>query len=220
MSVRSAPERRGLPLILGDPDRGLGDRSQPSQAANLPPVVSVTDRPIWNKTAHSPEAELSRQGGGPHGSISDCYALNVDRDTAWTCYYTDFPIVRVRDGALTGWHNHITSVNALAVSGSRAALYGGYGPDRDRLAAGLLNGDRFRQTGEHRLVLPGGEPIPTSAHVIGRGPCLHVLTKGDWYQLTMSDVPSGTAPAADRACQRRDAGGPTGKRGCARFRAV
>jgi hypothetical protein len=62
------PERRGLPLVLGDPDRGLGDRFQPSQAANLPPVVSVTDRPIWNQTTHSPEAELSRQSGGNVGA--------------------------------------------------------------------------------------------------------------------------------------------------------
>jgi hypothetical protein len=49
---------------LGHPDRRLGDRSQPSQAVNLPPVVSVTDRPIWIETAHSPEAAPSRQSDG------------------------------------------------------------------------------------------------------------------------------------------------------------
>lgn len=41
--------------------------------------------------------------GNPWGAISDCYALNVDSETAWTCYYTGFPIVRVHDGELTGW---------------------------------------------------------------------------------------------------------------------
>jgi len=143
-------------------------------------------QPVW----HYPSTD------NPYGSISDCYALNVDHDTAWTCYYTDFPIVRISDdGALTGWRNHITSIKALAVSGSRAVLYGGYGPDRDRLAAGLLEGDRFQQTDEYRLVLPGGEPLPTPAQVIGRGPCLHVLTEDSWYELTMSDIPPVAAPA-------------------------
>jgi hypothetical protein len=142
-------------------------------------------QPVW----HYPSAD------SPHGSISDCYALNVDGDTAWTCYYTSFPVVRISDGALTGWRNHITGVRALAVSGSRAALYGGYGPDRDRLAVGRLSGGRFRQAGEYRLVLPGGEALPTGAQVIGRGPGLHVLTDDGWYQLTMSDIPSGAAPA-------------------------
>jgi len=115
--------------------------------------------------------------------------LNVDGATAWTCYYTDFPIVRVSEGKLTGWHNHVTGIKALAVSGSRAALYGGYGPDHDRLAVGLLDGDRFQQTGEYRLVLPGGAPLPPQALVIGRGACLHLLSGDDWYQLAISDLP-------------------------------
>lgn len=36
-------------------------------------------------------------------SISDCYALNVTDDEVWTCYYTGFPVVRIRDGLLTAW---------------------------------------------------------------------------------------------------------------------
>jgi hypothetical protein len=42
----------------------------------------------------------------PNGidSIDDCYAMNVTGETAWACYYSDFPIVRVAPGfAVDGW---------------------------------------------------------------------------------------------------------------------
>lgn len=120
--------------------------------------------------------------------ILDCYALNVDGDTAWTCYYTDFPIVRIHDDTVTGWHNDIHGAKALAVGGSRAALYGGYGPDHDRLVVGALSGDQFHVTGEYRLVQPDGQPLPTTAHVVGRGPDLHVLTDDSWLRLNIDDI--------------------------------
>ncbi|TDD95371.1 hypothetical protein [Actinomadura rubrisoli] len=126
----------------------------------------------------------------PWGAISDCYALNVDGDTAWTCYYTDFPIVRVHEGALTGWHGDGAAAHALITDGSRIALYGGYGADRDRLVAGQLADGRMRSTGEYRLVLPNGQKLPDGALVIGRGPDLHILTDADWYRLDLSDVPA------------------------------
>lgn len=72
----------------------------------------------------------------PWGTISDCYALNVDTDTVWTCYYIDFPIIRVREGTLTGWRTDGIAAKALIVDGSRIALYGGYGTERDRLITG------------------------------------------------------------------------------------
>ena len=61
---------------------------------------------------------------GPWDAIGDCYALNVDDTSAWACYYSDFPVVRIRDGAVTGWHNDIKGASALAVAGSRVALFG------------------------------------------------------------------------------------------------
>ena len=61
-------------------------------------------------------------------AVSGCYALNVDDMCAWACYDFDFPVVRIRDGAVTGWRNDIKGASALAVAGSRVALFGGYGP--------------------------------------------------------------------------------------------
>ena len=38
---------------------------------------------------------------GPWDAVSDCYALNVDDTSTWACYDSDFPVVRIRDGAVT-----------------------------------------------------------------------------------------------------------------------
>lgn len=126
----------------------------------------------------------------PWGAISDCYALNVDDDAVWTCYYTGFPIVRIRDGALTAWRSSITGARALATAGSSVALLGGYGPDRDRLAVGTLTGEDLHVAVQYRIVLPDGQPLPAKAQAIGRGPDLHFLIGRDWYRLDLEHVPA------------------------------
>ena len=97
--------------------------------------------------------------------------------------------MRIRDGTVTGWHNDIRGASALAVAGSRVALFGGYGPDRDRLALAELSADRAGPAGEYRVVLPDGEPFPQGTRVIGRGSRLHFLTGASWYRLDVDDIP-------------------------------
>jgi hypothetical protein len=126
---------------------------------------------------------------GPWDAISDCSALNVDDSCAWACYDPDYPVVRIGDGTVTGWHNDIKGAGALAVAGTRAALFGGYGPDHDRLAVTELTAGHARLAGEYRIVLPDGQPIPPGTQVIGRGHRLHFLTDTDWYQLAEGDIP-------------------------------
>jgi hypothetical protein len=60
---------------------------------------------------------------GPWDAISDCYALNVDDTSTWACYYSDFPVVCIRDGAVTGWRNEIKGASALARSYLAVARY-------------------------------------------------------------------------------------------------
>jgi len=44
------------------------------------------------------------------GLIDDCYALNVDGETAWSCFYSGFPIVRIKADRLTSWANPVTGL--------------------------------------------------------------------------------------------------------------
>jgi hypothetical protein len=128
----------------------------------------------------------------PFRRIYTCCALNVDGPTAWTCYDSvkDAPIVRIDEGILTGWRSH--GGGALAVDGSRAALYNPH--NYNRLTVGVLKDGDFHVTGNYRIVLPDQADLPEYTQVIGRGPCLHFFTGNDWYQLTMSDLPSQPAP--------------------------
>ena len=123
----------------------------------------------------------------PSGPIYGCATLNVDGAAAWTRFdYDDPSLVRIDQGLLTVWRNEV-GATALAVDGSRAALYNPH--NYDRLAVGLLQDGRFQVTSIYRLVLPDKAALPKHTQVIGRGPCLHFLTGDDWYQLTMSDLP-------------------------------
>ena len=167
--------------IYGNYGWGQADTEEPVGASGIV-RFSPGLAPVWHYPRYT---EV-----GPWDAVSDCYALNVDDTCAWACYYSDFPIVRIRDGAVAGWHNDIKGASALAVAGSRVALFGGYGPDHDRLALAELDADRAQPAGEYRVVLPGGEPLPAGIQVIGRGSRLHFLTGTSWYQLDMDDIPS------------------------------
>ena len=166
--------------IYGNYGWGLGEGPEPVGAYGIV-RFSPGLQPDWHYPKYT---EV-----GPWDAISDCYALNVDDTSAWACDDSDFPVVRIRDGAVTGWHNDIKGASALAVDGSRVALFGGCGPDHDRLAITELDDERARLAGEYRVVLPDGEPLAPGTQVIGRGSRLHFLTGSNWYQLDVGDLP-------------------------------
>ncbi|BCJ46980.1 hypothetical protein GCM10010168_35000 [Actinoplanes ianthinogenes] len=121
--------------------------------------------------------------------IDDCYALNVTGETAWACYYSGFPLVRVQDGRATVWRNDLAhGARALLVGDGRVALAGGYRGDRDRLVVAELGDGVLHETGRYRLTLPGGDPLPDGARLVGRGPDLHVFAGPDWYRLRIDAV--------------------------------
>ena len=76
------------------------------------------------------------------------------------------------------------------MAGSRVALFGGYGPDHDRLVLTERGADRAQPVGEYRVVLPGGETLPAGTQVTSRGSRLHFLSGTSWYQLDMDDIPA------------------------------
>lgn len=60
-------------------------------------------------------------------TICDAYAMNVATDEeVWVYFYTDFPIVRIRERRYQVWKTDIRGARALAIKGDRALLFGGY----------------------------------------------------------------------------------------------
>ncbi|MEU2020129.1 hypothetical protein ABZ541_29275 [Micromonospora sediminicola] len=155
---------------------GWGDAAAPIGGPGLV-RFSAELEPAWR---YPPQVD------NPWGAIDDCYALNVTDDAVWTCYHSDFPLVRIHaDAVRDGWRPHIGGVKAIAVNDTRVALFGGYRDRRDHLVIAELTGAAMRVTGEYQLVLPDGGPLPGDTTVIGRGEVLHLITDDTWYRLTL-----------------------------------
>ena len=130
--------RRLRGLRLGDPGG-----EAPAGACGL--VRFTPDLQLnWRLLSHV------QQRGAP---ISDRYALNAGDTGVWACYYTDWPVVRIRGDAVTRWPNTVSGAKAIALDQYRVALYGGYGPDCDRLVIRQLSAKGLQVTAEYRVAL-------------------------------------------------------------------
>lgn len=180
--VQVSPSGR---ILVSYFDEGIAGANGWSARSGLPPVgapglveFSAMLVPIWR---YAPP-----QGLPP---IADCYAMNLADESLWTCYYTDFPIVRIDPNITTAhWRSDVRGANGLVVSGRRIALVGGYPPFGDRLTVGRLEGDRLEVVSETRLVLPEGDELPDGASPMCRNDRLIVLVGREVYGLDLPDI--------------------------------
>lgn len=65
---------------------------------------------------------------GELGSISDCYALNLDKhDNVWLCYYTDFPLVCIDpQKRMQYWRTEKSGSRCIHVHNNRILMEEGY----------------------------------------------------------------------------------------------
>lgn len=116
------------------------------------------------------------------GPVDDCYAMNVDGDATWACYYSDFPVIRIRGDEIEAWHNDHVGARALVTADSKIALAGGYGADHALVVWGDLEGGRVTMRNRRRLLRPDGERLPPAV-LTGRGSILNAFVEDEWYVL-------------------------------------
>ena len=123
------------------------------------------------------------------GGISDCYAMNADGNDVWVYYYTDFPLVLIRNGSIEAhWQIPVKGADAFAVSGNFALFRGGYdNPDNCHLIE-LAQPEakvrlRFRLRDRH------GEAIEAE-RTAGRGNALFLLRGREVFKVTVTDAMS------------------------------
>jgi hypothetical protein len=122
-------------------------------------------------------------------SICDCYSLNVANNAVWTCYYTDFPLVKIdADKRVQGWKSDVGGASALAVDGRRALLWGGYGDKRSRCVLQDIGSEALTHSREIAVGLPPGFEL-MGATVIGRGSTLHAFAGNSWFTFDMRHIP-------------------------------
>jgi hypothetical protein len=121
--------------------------------------------------------------------ILDCYALNVGGDSVWAYYYTDFPVVDVDASGRTRVRKcPIAGAEALAVDGQAALLAGGYDGNRNRIV--LLELDEYcaRVVEQFRIDFVPAFDRARPWLLDARGNAVHVVEKGVWRRLSVSDV--------------------------------
>jgi len=116
---------------------------------------------------------LSRDAGTD--AICDAYAMNVvDDDDVWLYFYTKFPIVHISNGEYRVWECGIAGAQALAVTESRALLFGDY--KRRNLVRIFRLGFEGKATSEAEMLLTDESGIAIdSARAFGVGKHLYLL---------------------------------------------
>ena len=141
----------------------------------------------WSDTGERLYEFVPPDGCGP---IDDCYALNVDANGAWVCYYSDFPIVSVgADFTTRGWLGDTGGAHSIAVgSAGRAALIGGYGGLFDRMSVLEIGTEVMTASSTMRLVLPSGDRLPEGSRILARGSSIHAVANRQWLRLDIDGV--------------------------------
>jgi hypothetical protein len=106
--------------------------------------------------------------------MADCYALNVVSETAvWTCYYTDFPLVRIEDMRdASCWQGAPPGTSAFAVFGDRVLFRGGYDARSELVLCRLLEDGAMAVERRLKPTGPDGSELG-EARATGRGPFLY-----------------------------------------------
>jgi hypothetical protein len=133
-------------------------------------------------------ADLADQRDLP--SIDDCYALNVvDDNEVWLCYYSDFPLVKLKNFTLDaiwkdfGSIDHGFAVRDEAVIFKRA--YNRINERPDQLFRYSLKGDS--QPEPLNVRDQDGSELPQFFDVFARGPSMYLKTADAFYEMLRSN---------------------------------
>lgn len=131
-------------------------------------------QPLWS---------YNGRGRGGASFIDDCYALTLNGNELWSCFYSDFPIVCIVDGKETSWRNAVTGAKALAVDGDHILLAGGYALEQSRLSLLKLTGAEATLLGSYR-----NPAMNDAALMHGRSDTIHIISSGTWSRVSVADA--------------------------------
>ncbi|MGC4093270.1 MAG: hypothetical protein QM756_36345 [Polyangiaceae bacterium] len=120
-------------------------------------------------------------------SICDCYALNVTADDVWLCYYTDFPLVRLRNRRVSGdWRAPVEGSAAFAIGSGHCLFQGGYDERTEYVLAELQSSGKSPRVVKRFQVLDEAGEVLSPLRTAARGERLYVLSGTRLYQLDVS----------------------------------
>lgn len=116
-------------------------------------------------------------------TICDAYAFNlVSADEVWVYFYTEFPIVRIKDGAYRVWRYGDAGATAIAAKGGRVALCGDYkNASRIRILE-LDKANTAKAAGEASFTIGNSKP-PKNTRAVGVGENFYFVSDRKVYLL-------------------------------------
>jgi hypothetical protein len=121
--------------------------------------------------------------------ISDCYALNVDGESAHICPYNHFHILSASGEKVTDWGaSPYRSAHNLLMKGADCAVLTGWGPEYDVVTSLRIGPDGIQRVGgQCRIVLPDGTEAQRLRYTC-RGPDLYAFIRRTWYRTSLNDL--------------------------------
>ena len=111
-------------------------------------------------------------------TICDAYAMNVTDDgDVWVYFYTEFPLVRIRDGSYRAWPLGARGARAFAVRGQQVLLFGDY-ERRDLLRVVALERTGARVVEEAKVVGTVDQALPR-----GHGASIFFFREGRVFRI-------------------------------------
>jgi hypothetical protein len=158
------------------------------------PPIGASGLVMWDKFGKkqyefSPPDELD--------SMCDCYALNVvsDKET-WCYYYTEFPLVCIREGQVHSfWNNPINEFKDWIIGGSSnfviwenfVLFRGGYRQSDKYQLVELLDKGRMRLQATYRFVNEAGKSL-NEVTASARGSFLFLLEGNSCYRVDLKEL--------------------------------
>lgn len=125
-------------------------------------------------------------------TIVDCYALNVDTATTWTCYYSDFPVVEITNNRpRTIGTAPARGVRVVTVHHNDVLFVASY-DDPMRLTFCRRSDTTITQDEEATLIGPDDEVLSQFQPVTARGSRLYLRTNTHILLADLTDQPHPT----------------------------
>jgi hypothetical protein len=167
--------------VFGNRGWGMGDAD--SEPLGAPGLV-LFDGNGQRLSAYDAEAAGT-------DSIADCYALNVaSDDETWLCFYTGFPLVRLRAGETPAvWETSVSGTQALAVTDTHVLFAGSYASVGDFQLYGLYNKGVRRLRPLRSVELTDASRAPWSpTWMRGRGPWLYGIERTRAFRIHLDTL--------------------------------
>jgi hypothetical protein len=116
--------------------------------------------------------------------MADCYAMTLDSaDDVWCCYYTEFPLVQLRNGKVFGaWNVPVRGSEWLAVEPPYALFLGSYDDKQELKLLELLGDGKTKVVETYLACSTDGETLAID-RVATRGGTIHLVSGRSKYAV-------------------------------------